>query len=389
MSNNDADGDVAQETEDSRTDSGTTRRGLLGLGTGLLAAGALNTLTGRASATDGVGEQNLTAAQNAMYVRDSYVGADAEKMGLGGRGWLYFTTDEQGIYYNDGSSWNSLGVGGTSPWSDSDGDGLYSTDSSGVDVGTAKASTVDATTTETTTRRTDPKTITDTTTDAGTNGHSLIYADTSSGPVTVTLSSADVSADGTEVEIYDVGENAGTNPITVETESSETINPGSKSSLTVSLDGGFVELRSRNGSWWTDRNRQSETVQAEEISRPLAGKDDTTESLLTFSASNDSDFEDAVQKTSSVGTSSKTVASLNRIGQALVLVDGEDTTDDGRFYDLVHHTSVNPPTVLSKAGTNSPEGRNYSRTGNKLELRMDGGDYLIRTRTLTLTQELV
>lgn len=140
------------------------------------------------------------------------------------------------------------GSGGSSVWEDSDGDGLYEQPGSGIEVPTGKLEQLRHVPTGVSSNYT-------------TSGESVINVDTSGGAVTVTLASAD-AVTGNVVEIYDVGESAGTNAITIATEGTETINPGGNSSIKITLNGGFVKLRCQGGNWFTDRNRQSGQVQA-------------------------------------------------------------------------------------------------------------------------------
>jgi len=113
-------------------------------------------------------------------------------------------------------------------------------------------------------QRFETREIDDTDSPYTTRGESAIYADTSTGAVTIELSSAD-AIDGTVVEIYDVGENASQNNITVQTEASENINPGANSSITLTVDGSFIKIRNRAGSWFTDRRAERELVQTENL----------------------------------------------------------------------------------------------------------------------------
>lgn len=80
-----------------------------------------------------------------------------------------------------------------------------------------------------------------------------IGVDTSSGSYTVTLSSSDAT-DGRTIVIHDDGSNASGNPITVNTEGSETIsgaNYGSDlSTVTLNTDNESVTLRANNNGNW-------------------------------------------------------------------------------------------------------------------------------------------
>jgi len=64
---------------------------------------------------------------------------------------------------------------------------------------------------------TNPTSIDDTDSPYTTQNEQLIYVDTSNGAVTVELASTDVQ-NGFQTQIIDVGENAGTNNITIQTE---------------------------------------------------------------------------------------------------------------------------------------------------------------------------
>ncbi|UBF23386.1 hypothetical protein HATV-3_gp36 [Haloarcula tailed virus 3] len=85
-----------------------------------------------------------------------------------------------------------------------------------------------------------------------TSGEQYIYVDSSTGAVTVTLASND-AVDGREIRIIDTGESASTNTITIQTEGTENINPGSNSSITLTVDGTYVDLFSDGSNWFSDR----------------------------------------------------------------------------------------------------------------------------------------
>jgi hypothetical protein len=85
-----------------------------------------------------------------------------------------------------------------------------------------------------------------------TNGEQYIYVDTTNGPVTIQLASSD-TVDGAEIRIIDTGESASTNTITIQTEGAENINPGSNNSITLTVDGTYVDLFSDGSNWFSDR----------------------------------------------------------------------------------------------------------------------------------------
>jgi len=97
-----------------------------------------------------------------------------------------------------------------------------------------------------------PTQIDDTDSPYLTNGEQYIYVNTTNGPVTIQLASSD-TVDGAEIRIIDTGESASNNNITIQTEGSENINPGSNSSITLTVDGTYVDLFSDGNNWFSDR----------------------------------------------------------------------------------------------------------------------------------------
>ena len=87
------------------------------------------------------------AAHDLMAFRDAFVGDDADKQGLGSKGWLFFAKDTGTVYYHNGSSWVDLGLGsgGDGALTDSDDDGLLEApDHDGIDVEQVEAESVSA-----------------------------------------------------------------------------------------------------------------------------------------------------------------------------------------------------------------------------------------------------
>ncbi|MFC7079944.1 C1q-like domain-containing protein [Halorussus caseinilyticus] len=76
-----------------------SRRSLMALGAALAGSAGVTAFSGTAS------------AHNLMEFRDAYVGDDAEKSGLGSRGWLFFAEDTGKIYKHNGSEWIETGIG--------------------------------------------------------------------------------------------------------------------------------------------------------------------------------------------------------------------------------------------------------------------------------------
>lgn len=81
-----------------------------------------------------------------------------------------------------------------------------------------------------------------------TTGEGIIFVDTTSSPVTITLSDADAK-DGREITIVDAGGNAGTNVITIDTESSQTIDGANTD--TIGSDYGANRIVSDGTDWFT------------------------------------------------------------------------------------------------------------------------------------------
>lgn len=90
--------------------------------------------------------------------------------------------------------------------------------------------------------------VSTTSSDLTTSGEDLIFVDTSSNTVTITLASSDVDS-GNNVFILDSGGNAGTNSITLATEGSETID-GNATKL-IEEDYSAAAVASDGTNWYT------------------------------------------------------------------------------------------------------------------------------------------
>jgi hypothetical protein len=84
--------------------------------------------------------------------------------------------------------------------------------------------------------------------DITTSGESIIFVDTTSNPVTVTLASGDAQI-GRQITIADSGGNASNNNITINTEGSQVIN--GNASLTIESDYGAQAIGSDGDNWFT------------------------------------------------------------------------------------------------------------------------------------------
>jgi len=245
-------------------------------------------------------------------------------------------------------------------------------------------------------QRFETREIDDTDSPYTTRGESAIYADTSTGAVTIELSSAD-AIDGTVVEIYDVGENASQNNITVQTEASENINPGANSSITLTVDGSFIKIRNRAGSWFTDRRAERELVQTENLGHDgsdvqvdddldlqgtLTNSDvakGSTKLLYGGLAANDHGGELRTHPEDGVGTTATTILNNTRNGPdiltALVVIVGDRQGSSNRFYEIVHYGRNNVPQIINSIEFNAPDGRSYSRENADLQLAMAANTY--------------
>jgi hypothetical protein len=93
----------------------------------------------------------------------------------------------------------------------------------------------------------------------------VIGVDSSTGAITVTLASADAYL-GKELVVFDAGDNASSNTITIDTEGSETIDPGGASSKTITVDGTFVRLYSDGSNWFAEgRAIDAETISTDTL----------------------------------------------------------------------------------------------------------------------------
>lgn len=97
-----------------------------------------------------------------------------------------------------------------------------------------------------------------------TNGETQIYVDTSTAAVTVQLATADLAV-GKSIDIYDDGNNAATNNITITTEGSATFVPGGVASLTIDTDGAYRQVRGGSTNWFADLKAQRSAVATDEL----------------------------------------------------------------------------------------------------------------------------
>ena len=102
----------------------------------------------------------------------------------------------------------------------------------------------------------DTATIDDTDSPFTTSDEAVVYADTSTGAVTVTLSSADAAL-GNEIRVVNID---GSNAVTVGTEGSETIDPAAEASKTITEAGWAVAFVSDGSNWDTTLAAEYESV---------------------------------------------------------------------------------------------------------------------------------
>lgn len=138
-----------------------------------------------------------------------------------------------------------------------------------------------------------------------TTGESVILVDTSTAAVTVTLSTSDATASDPErrILVLDVGDNASTNNITINTEGAETIDPGDASSKTVDLGTGWLFVQSDGSNWFTSLNPQLGSPSVGSITIGSDTFSDLTGSGLSVS-SGTLDSEGAIQVATGTVTAS-------------------------------------------------------------------------------------
>lgn len=91
------------------------------------------------------------------------------------------------------------------------------------------------------------------------SGDNLVLVDTSTGTVTVDLPSAGATQ-GNKIRVVDIAGSADSNNITIQTESSETIEPGGASSATISVAGAWLDLYPDGSNWYAQNNMDVESV---------------------------------------------------------------------------------------------------------------------------------
>jgi hypothetical protein len=190
---------------------------------------------------------------------------------------------------------------------------------------------------------TDASSIDDTDSPYTTQDEQYIYVDTSSGSVTVTLASADVE-NGREIRIVDTGTNAGTNSITINTEGSETINPGANSSITLTVDGTYVDLFSDGSNWFSDRASEKQTVSTDKIATTLTLQDVTSNRSLESQETN---------------TSGSDISAYIRIDVSASTTVGINATVDGFTVDRVNRSYDNGDSFILQI-PRIPDGANYN-----------------------------
>lgn len=189
-----------------------------------------------------------------------------------------------------------------------------------------------------------PTQIDDTDSPYLTNGEQYIYVDTTNGPVTIQLASSD-TVDGAEIRIIDAGENASTNTITIQTEGSENINPGSNSSITLTVDGTYVDLFSDGSNWFSDRAVEKTSGQISGL-QSLGTEDLTTLSFEFAEPTGVIDNEGAQAFIAPLGFGSNE-------GWTSYLQLDHNGTSDGAFYGffrvlMENHTGATP---VNESGT--------------------------------------
>ena len=104
-------------------------------------------------------------------------------------------------------------------------------------------------------------TIDDTDSPFTTSDEDVIYVDTSAGAVTVTLASSDATL-GNEIEIHNI---SGANAVTVQTESTETIDPNAQSSVAIGKAGWSVSFVSDGSNWDSSLEGEFDSISTETL----------------------------------------------------------------------------------------------------------------------------
>lgn len=204
--------------------------------------------------SDGSLEELVAAAKAILPSYDDPANAPQEAASM-----IYVTgggSDPEGLYKHDGSSYAQVGSSGGA-FEDTDGDGVAELQKTHASFEGGDARNILGLSFS-------PTEVVAADSPYTTAGESTLYVDTTNGAVEIVLASAD-AVDGNTVSVYDVGENAGTNAITISTEGSETINPGGQSSISISLNGGYAELVNRGGNWFSDRHAQRDLINTTDI----------------------------------------------------------------------------------------------------------------------------
>lgn len=105
-----------------------------------------------------------------------------------------------------------------------------------------------------------------------TSGEEVVLVDSSAGAVTVQLATADLSGSASRanfIQVIDVGGNAETNNVTVETEGTETID--GETSKTIRTDYGSLNFASDGSNWFTAGGASSGPLDKDEFSVDESG----------------------------------------------------------------------------------------------------------------------
>lgn len=232
--------------------------------------------------------------------------------------------------------------------------------------------------------RSTPTDIDDTDSPYTTSGEDRIYVDTSNGTVTITLASADVQ-DGKEVRIIDVGENASSNNITINTEGSENINPGSNSSITLTVDGTYVDLFSDGSNWFSDRADEKQSITTDDVdigSNDLIASGDFVGLGPSISADGATEF--STTSTSYVSSHTQGGASWDEFvttggqGSVVTTFNPQSSSGDYRVRNATDGETVHESLNVSSGGMQKIGATNYTPTTTaaaafELQVKTDDG----------------
>ncbi|MFB6116546.1 MAG: twin-arginine translocation signal domain-containing protein, partial [Candidatus Nanosalina sp.] len=232
------------------------------------------------------------------------------------------------------------------------------------------------------------------TTNYTTAGEDKIYVDTSTAAVTVTLASADATQ-GNEIEIQNI---SGANPVTVDTEGSETIDPNAAPSKTIGKAGWSVSFVSDGSSWDSSNAAEFESLSTDERSVRNLGAEvfDSTGTSIPDSTFTKIEFDSEVADDFSAYDTSTYEFATPRAGDYEIAgqIQINSSTDGARFITRImeNGSQIARPFSFTTGGANPliapfnrtlkdlPSGNSYS-----IEVFQNSGSSVTTTTGRDLT----